>query len=129
MATIPDPHSVDVGYDHLTDFHNHLCMQAGAYQNSMWVVGVAKAAKEEGCDLLAGSCIVSPSGEIVALATTAGDEIFTARRDLEISQAMFNFPQHRRIEHYQLITQRTGAGEPACSASLATDSGTKKLPE
>jgi predicted amidohydrolase len=104
-------------------------MQAGAYQNSMWVVGVAKAAKEEGCDLLAGSGIVSPSGEIVALATTAGDEIFTARRDLEISQAMFNFPQHRRIEHYQLITQRTGAGEPACSASLATDSGTKKLPE
>ena len=103
-------------YDHLTDFHNHLCMQAGAYQNSTWVVGVAKAGKEEGCDLLAGSCIVSPSGEIVALATTAGDEVFTARCDLEISrhnkETMFNFAQHRRVEHYQLITKRTGAGEP-----------------
>ena len=31
-------------YDHLADFHNHLCMQAGAYQNSTWVVGIAKAA-------------------------------------------------------------------------------------
>ena len=25
-------------YDHLSDFHNHLCMQAAAYQNSMYVV-------------------------------------------------------------------------------------------
>jgi predicted amidohydrolase len=24
-------------YDHLAGFHNHLCMQAGAYQNSTWV--------------------------------------------------------------------------------------------
>jgi predicted amidohydrolase len=87
-------------YDHLTDFHNHLCMQAGAYQNSSGVVGVAKAGKEEGCNLLAGSCIVSPSGEIVSLATTNGDEIFTARCDLEISrhnkETMFNFAQHRK---------------------------------
>ncbi len=27
----------------LRKFHNHLAMQAGAYQNSIWVVGVAKA--------------------------------------------------------------------------------------
>ena len=39
-------------YDHLTAFHNHLSMQAGAYQNSTWVVGVAKAGIEEGCDLI-----------------------------------------------------------------------------
>ena len=87
-------------YVHLTDFHNHLCMQTGAYQNSSWVVGVAKAGKEEGCNLLAGSCIVSPSGEIVSLATTNGDEIFLARCDLEISrhnkETMFNFAQHRK---------------------------------
>jgi len=25
---------------------------------------------------------------------------------------MFNFAQHRRIEHYQLITERTGAVPP-----------------
>ena len=104
-------------YDHLNDFHNHLCMQAGAYQNSTWVVGIAKAGNEEGCQLLAGSCIVSPSGEIVALSTTSNDEVFTARCDLEISRhnklAMFNFAQHRRVEHYQRITAQIGASEPA----------------
>ena len=42
-------------YDHLADFHNHLCMQAGAYQNSTWVVGIAKSGNEEGSELLAGS--------------------------------------------------------------------------
>ena len=94
-------------YDHLSAFHNHLSMQAGAYQNSTWVVGVAKAGLEEGCDLLAGSCIVAPSGEIAALATTKGDEVFTARCDLDLSRynkrAMFNFAEHRRPEHYKLI--------------------------
>jgi N-carbamoyl-D-amino-acid hydrolase len=103
-------------YDHLTDFHNHLCMQAGAYQNSSWVVGVAKAGNEEGCELLAGSCIVAPSGEIVALATSKGDEVFTAKCDMEVSrhnkETMFNFAQHRRIEHYGRITQQTGAIAP-----------------
>jgi predicted amidohydrolase len=104
-------------HDHLSAFHNHLSMQAGAYQNSTWVVGIAKAGNEEGSELLAGSCIVSPSGEIVALASTKDDEVFTARCDLEISrynkQAMFNFAEHRRIEHYRLITERTGAVPPA----------------
>jgi len=43
----PDP-----GQDRLAGFHNHLVMQAGAYQNGTWVVGVAKgvdrdAGKEE----------------------------------------------------------------------------------
>ena len=103
-------------YDHLTDFHNHLCMQAGAYQNSSWVVGVAKAGNEEGCELLAGSCIVAPSGEIVALATSKADEVFTAKSDMEISrhnkETMFNFAHHRRIEHYGRITQQTGAIPP-----------------
>jgi N-carbamoyl-D-amino-acid hydrolase len=91
-------------------------MQAGAYQNSTWVVGIAKAGNEEGSELLAGSCIVAPSGEIVAMATSNGDEVFTAKCNLDISrfnkEAMFNFAQHRRIEHYQLITQRAGAVPP-----------------
>ena len=99
-------------YDHLTDFHNHLSMQSGAYQNAMWVVGVAKAGIEEGCDLLGGSCIISPSGEIVAMAATKGDEVFTARCDLDLSrhnrEAVFNFAEHRRIEHYGIITSQTG---------------------
>ena len=36
-------------------FHNHLSMQAGAYQNSTWVVGAAKAGSEDGFDLMGGS--------------------------------------------------------------------------
>jgi len=96
-------------YDHLSGFHNHLVMQAAAYQNSMYVVGVAKAGMEEGCMLLPGSCIVAPSGEIVALATTADDEVITARCDLDICaynrRAMFNFAEHRQPQYYGLISQ------------------------
>lgn len=97
-------------YDHLTGFHNHLCMQAGAYQNSMYVVGVAKAGMEEGCALLAGSCIVAPSGEIIAMATTADDEVFNAKCDLDICaynrRSLFNFAEHRQVQHYEMITRR-----------------------
>ena len=56
-------------------------------------------------------------GEIVAQATGNGDEVFIAKCNLDISrfnkEAMFNFAQHRRVEHYQLITERTGAIPPA----------------
>jgi predicted amidohydrolase len=103
-------------YDHLTDFHNTLSLQAAAYQNSMWVAAVAKAGREEGCDLLGGSCIVAPSGELVARASTVGDELILARCDLELArfnkENMFNFAEHRRIEHYKLITERAGAVPP-----------------
>ena len=82
-------------YSDLTAFHNHLCMQAGAYQNGAWVVGVAKAGIEEGCDLIGGSIIAAPSGEIVAQAATKGDELIAARCDLDLcvraQDAMFNF--------------------------------------
>ena len=105
------------GYDHLSDFHNKLSMQAGAYQNSCFVVGVAKAGLEEGCDLLAGSIICAPSGEIIAQATTNGDEVITAALDLDLCRinkgATFNFALHRRVEHYGLIVERTGALPPA----------------
>ncbi|MDH5291549.1 MAG: N-carbamoyl-D-amino-acid hydrolase, partial [Acidimicrobiia bacterium] len=48
-------------HDHLQKFHNHLVMQAGAYQNGTWVVGVAKAGREEGCDLIGESAIIAPT--------------------------------------------------------------------
>ncbi|TXL72789.1 N-carbamoyl-D-amino-acid hydrolase [Vineibacter terrae] len=96
-------------YDHLSAFHNHLVMQAAGYQNSMYVVGVAKAGMEEGSNLLAGSCIVAPSGEIIALAQTAGDEVLIAKCDLDIClynrKAMFNFAEHRQVQHYAKITE------------------------
>ncbi len=102
------------GHDRLQDFHNHLSMQAGAYQNGTWVVGVAKAGREEGCDLIGGSCIIAPTGEIVALCTTLGDEVAVAECDLdrckEIQDNIFNFALHREPQHYGLIVQRKGAG-------------------
>ena len=99
-------------YDDLTGFHNHLSMQSGAYQNSTWVVGVAKAGMEEGCNLLAGTCIIAPSGEIAAQTATKGDELITHVCDLDLARhnkrAMFDFAKHRRPEHYGLITERAG---------------------
>lgn len=103
-------------WDYLADFHNKLSMQAGAYQNSCYVVGVAKGGLEEGCELLAGSLICGPSGEIIAQAMTNGDEVITASLDLDLCEinkrATFNFAAHRRIEHYGLISSRTGAVPP-----------------
>lgn len=94
-------------HDHLQEFHNHLVMQAGAYQNGTWVVGVAKAGKEEDCDLIGNSCIIAPTGEIVAECKTLEDELIVADCDLdrckEIQQNIFNFALHRQPQHYQLI--------------------------
>jgi len=103
--------------NHLQGFHNLLSMQAGAYQNGAWVVGVAKAGCEEGCDLLGQSAIIAPSGEVAALCHTLGDELITVRADLDAGagykRTVFNFAVHRRPEHYGLITSRTGAEPPA----------------
>lgn len=94
-------------HDHLQDFHNHLSLQAGAYANGMWVVGVAKAGVEEGCELIGGSAIVAPTGEIVAEARTLGDEVLIAACDLdrcaEIRSNIFDFAKHRRPEVYTRI--------------------------
>jgi N-carbamoyl-D-amino-acid hydrolase len=97
-------------HDHLQYFHNMLSLQPGAYQNGLWAVGVAKAGREESCDLIGGSLIVAPTGEVVAQASTVGDEVVTARIDLdrcaEIQQNIFNLPLHRQPEEYGLLTQR-----------------------
>ena len=101
---------------HLGMFHNHLSMQAGAYQNGAWALAAAKAGVEEGVHHMGGSCIISPTGEIVAQAMTEGDEVIIAECDLDrgkyIRETIFNFDAHRRIEHYGLITERTGAIPP-----------------
>ncbi len=101
---------------HLRMFHHRLCMQAAAYQNAMWVVGTAKAGKEDGHGLYGGSCIVAPTGEIVAQSTTEGDEVIVHDCDLDlgeyIKKTIFNFEKHRRIEHYKLITEQAGVVVP-----------------
>jgi N-carbamoyl-D-amino-acid hydrolase len=103
-------------HDRLADFHNRLSMQAGAYQNGTWVVGVAKGGTEEGVASLAGSCIVAPSGEIVAMAAGEGDELIVASCDLDLTRSyketVFNFARHRVPEAYRLITERKGAVPP-----------------
>ncbi len=101
---------------HLEMFHNHLSMQAGAYQNSTWVIGVAKAGCEDGEELMGGSCIIAPSGEIVALARTLGDELIVADCDLDAvkwgRETYFRFDVNRRIEHYGLIASQRGVIPP-----------------
>ena len=73
MHYAPDP-----SQNPLQSFHNHLVMQAGAYQNGTWVIGVAKGGVEEGVDSLAESVIIAPSGQIVAQAQTSDDELLVA---------------------------------------------------
>jgi len=103
-------------HDNLAHFHNELVMQAGAYQNGCWVVGVAKAGDEDGVRQIGNSIIVAPSGEIVAACTTEGDELAIARCDLDLTlsykNTTFNFARHRQPQAYGLIVERTGAIPP-----------------
>ena len=71
-------------HDRLSEFHNQLSMQAGAYANATWVVGVAKCGVEEGCEMIGGSAIIAPTGQIVAQALTQEDELVVARCDLDL---------------------------------------------
>jgi predicted amidohydrolase len=93
-----------------------LSLRAGAYQNSVWVAATAKSGDEDGRHLIGGSAVVAPSGEIVAKARTEGDEVVLAEVDLDYAemykQSVFNFAAHRRPEHYSLIVDRVGRGDP-----------------
>ncbi len=112
----PTDHSGYEDIDGLTEFHNHLAMQAGAYQNSVWVVGAAHCGQEEGSDMIGQSAIIAPSGEIVACAYTREDELITARCDLDLAQryreTYFDFQRHREPRYYRLIAERKGVGAP-----------------
>ena len=104
---VPDP-----SQDILQGFHNALVMQSGAYQNGSWVIGVAKGGVEEGVDSLGQSMIVAPSGQIVAQAFTTGDELISARCDLDwckkYTGTLFDFDRYRRPEVYGRITSQRG---------------------
>ncbi len=112
----PIHYAPDPGQNALQGFHNHLCMQAGAYQNGTWVVGVAKGGTEEGVESLAQSAIIAPSGQIVAQAVTTGDELITAVADLDwcrhYKETLFDFARYRRPEAYRRITDQKGVIEP-----------------
>jgi predicted amidohydrolase len=112
----PFDHTGHADIDGLTSFHNHLSMQAGAYQNSTWVIGTAKCGTEEGSKMVGQSVIIAPSGEIVAQAVSLEDEVITARCDLDLGkryrETIFNFAKHREPEAYRLIVERKGAIPP-----------------
>lgn len=107
MHYVPDP-----SQDRLQGFHNALVMQSGAYQNGTFVVGVAKGGLEEGVEGLADSCIIGPSGEILAKASTNGDELVVAVCDLDwcdnYKNTLFDFDRYRRPEMYGPITAQRG---------------------
>jgi N-carbamoyl-D-amino-acid hydrolase len=98
---------------HLRMFHHLLSLQSNAYQNAAWVLAAAKCGAEDGFGMIGGSAIVAPTGEIAAQALTEDDELITVTLDLELGdylrRTVFDFEKHRRIEHYGLITTRTGA--------------------
>ncbi len=93
-------------------FHSDLSLQAGAYQNATYVVGVAKAGVEDGHALMGGSIIVDPDGMVIARATTEEDELIVASCDFAActlgKTTIFDFASHRRPEHYGRITGQTG---------------------
>jgi predicted amidohydrolase len=101
---------------HLRMFHHLLLLQAHAHENALWVGAAAKCGAEDGFHMIAGSAIVSPTGEIATQSATEDDEVIFFNCDLALGDTfrehVFNFAKHRRPEHYRLIVERTGAGEP-----------------
>ncbi len=108
----PLHYAPDPSQDRLQGFHNALVMQAGAYQNGTFVVGVAKGGVEEGIQSLCESTIIAPSGEVLAKATTEGDELIVAECDLDWCQqytgTLFDMHRYRRPEVYTRLTSLRG---------------------
>jgi predicted amidohydrolase len=103
-------------HDRYGDFHNHLVMQAGAYQNGSFVVGVAKAGVEEGVEHIGGSCIIHPSGTIVAQCTGLDDEVCVAACDLDdcvsYQTTVFDLARHREPDQYGALSALGEAASP-----------------
>ena len=94
---------------------NELCMRAGAYANACFVVGIAKAGIEDGVELIGGSCVINPQGQVVAKASTTGDELITARIDLDLMTPVrkrWNFLGRRQPQHYGILLQPVTEKEP-----------------
>jgi len=87
---------------------NELCMRSGAYANACFVVGIAKAGVEDGVELIGGSTIINPVGQVLAKAATTGDELVAARIDLDQMgpvRKRWNFLGRRQPQHYGLLLQ------------------------
>ncbi len=101
---------------HAKMFTHLLSIQAGAYQNALFVAAAAKSGWEDGVHMIGGSAIVAPSGEVLAKASGESDEVLV--HPLRLAQAdpyrqsVFNFAAHRRPEAYKILIDRKGRGVP-----------------
>lgn len=108
-----DPKAVEA----TATFQHKLCMQAHSYTNACFSVSAGRGGYDDGkYSMIGGSCIVDPSGQILAETKTLEDELIIANCDLDLcllgKSTTFNFDQHRHIEYYGRITQQTGVIEP-----------------
>ena len=89
--------------------HHLLPMQAAAYQNGLWIVATAKAGMEGGCLMMGHSCVIAPSGEVVAISGSLDDEVLPYRIDLDATAEYKRVldPDRRRPDSYGAI-----AGSP-----------------
>ena len=98
-------------------FHHKLSMQAYSYTNATFSVCAARCGNDDGMyHMIGGSMVVDPEGLILAESKTEADELVVADCDLAACQQgqtkTFNFKNHRRTEHYGIITEQTGAVRP-----------------
>jgi predicted amidohydrolase len=94
---------------------NELCMRSGAYANLCFVVGVAKAVVEDGVELIGGSAIIDPLGQVIAKAATTAAELVVTRIDLDQMvpvRKRWNFLGRRQPQHYGVLLQPVTDREP-----------------
>jgi predicted amidohydrolase len=94
---------------------NELCLRSGAYANACFVVGIAKAGVEDGVELIGGSCVINPVGQVLAKAATTGDELIVSRLDLDQMTPVrkrWNFLGRRQPQHYAILLQPVTEKEP-----------------
>ena len=70
----------------LAEFQHLLTMQAGAYCNGFWVVSASHSGVEMDVQLMKGSAIINPQGEVVGKSSTTGDELVEATIDLDAAK-------------------------------------------
>ncbi len=94
---------------------NELCLRSGAYANACFVVGIAKAGVEDGVELIGGSCVINPVGQVLAKAATTRDELVVSRIDLDQMTPVrkrWNFLGRRQPQHYATLLQPVTEKEP-----------------
>ncbi|OAA65247.1 n-carbamyl-d-amino acid amidohydrolase [Niveomyces insectorum RCEF 264] len=123
----PQEPGTEAEQEALALLHHHISCQSGSYHNACFGVHVAKAGVEAsgpGGGLIGESVIYDPLGRKVAQSTTKEDELLVATLDLDLCRApragVFNFANHRRVEHYGRIVEQVGLVEPPLLSKATT---------